>query len=160
MATTWHKVRPLMAAMVCGAGLVGAMSAQAVTNPPIRTTHGIEYMSGGIGSDEAQFMETVSPRWPATLEFATQDRKSADFAAGVRVTVRNANGQAVLDHVVSDGPFLVARLEPGSYEVQAELAGHTLKQALTVRAGTGTRSVFLWPAHTDMAASTARAPAP
>jgi len=154
----WHKVRPLVAAMVCGAGLVGALSAHAMTNPPIRVTHGVEYMSGGVGSEEAQFMETVSPRWPATLEFAVRDRKSADFAAGVRVTVRDANGQAVLDRVVSDGPFLVARLEPGSYEVQAELGGQTLKQALTVRAGTGTRSVFMWPASTDMATSTARAP--
>ncbi|MDP9899725.1 hypothetical protein [Variovorax ginsengisoli] len=154
----WHTVRPLVAAMVFGAGLVGALSAQAVTNPPIHMAHGIEYMSGGIGSDEARFMETISPRWPATLEFATQDHKSADFAADVRVTVRNANGQAVLDHVLAGGPFLVARLEPGTYEVEAVLAGQTLKQPLTVHAGTGTRSVFLWPAHTDMAASNARAP--
>ena len=155
----WHTMRPLAAAMLCGGALLGALSAQAVTNPPIRMTHGIEYMSGGIGSDEAKLMETVAPRWPATLEFATQDHKNADFAADVRVTVRDASGKAVLDNVRSSGPFLVARLDPGRYEVEATLGGQMLKQALTVRSGIATKAMFEWPAQADMAATPgARAP--
>lgn len=159
MMTNWHTVRPLAVAMLCGGALLGALSAQAATNPPIRMANGIEYMSGGIGSDEAQLMETVAPRWPATLEFATQNHKSAEFAADVRVTVRNASGKAVLDNVQAGGPFLVARLDPGRYEVEATLGGQLLKQELTVRSGTGTKAMFLWPANTDMAATaSARAP--
>ena len=148
-----QKLRPL-AAILCGGSLFAALSAHAVVNPPIHMTHGVEYMSGGIGSDEAQFMETVSPRWPATLEFAVKDHTRADFAADVRVTVRDQNGRAVLDNVLANGPFLVARLAPGRYEVEATLSAQTLKQELTVLPGAPAKAVLLWPANTDMAAST------
>lgn len=156
--TTWQKARPLAVAMLCGGALMGALSAHAVVNPPIRMTHGVEYMSGGIGSDEAKLMETVSPRWAATLEFAVKDGKAADFAADVRVTVRDGSGNAVLDQVTANGPFLLARLEPGRYEVEATLGGQTLKQPLTVMAGGAAKLNFLWPAGTDMASRSTRAP--
>lgn len=156
--TTWHKVRPFAVAMLCGGALMGALSAQATVNPPIRMVHGIEYMSGGIGSDEAKLMETVAPRWAATLEFAVKDGKSADFASDVRVTVRDSGGNAVLDQVTSNGPFLLARLEPGRYEVEATLGGQTLKQPLTVMAGAAAKATFVWPAGTDMASRSTRAP--
>ena len=42
--------------------------AHALTNPPIQTAQGIEYMCGGKSSEEAAFMLTVAPRWAATLE--------------------------------------------------------------------------------------------
>jgi hypothetical protein len=148
-----RKLRPLTA-VLCSGALFAAFSAHAVVNPPIRMTHGIEYMSGGIGSDEAKFMETVSPRWPATLEFAVQDHTRADFAADVRVTVRDQDGRAVLDNVLATGPFLVARLAPGRYQVEATLSAQTLKQDLTVLPGAPAKALLLWPANTDMAAST------
>ncbi|MGJ7484868.1 hypothetical protein ACSFA2_06390 [Variovorax sp. LT2P21] len=148
-----RKLRPLTA-VLCSGALFAALSAHAVANPPIHMTHGVEYMSGGIGSDEAQFMETVSPRWPATLEFAVKDHTRADFAADVRVTVRTQDGHAVLDNVLAAGPFLVARLAPGRYQVEATLSAQTLKQDLTVLPGAPAKAVLLWPANTDMAAST------
>lgn len=149
--------RPLAAAMLCGAVLLGALSsAQAAVNPPIHMAHGVEYMSGGIGSDEAKLMETVSPRWPASFEFAIKDHKGADFAADVHITVRDSSGVALLDNVVSGGPFMVARLEPGTYQVEARLRGQVLKQQLRVEAGAPAKATFLWPAGTDMASSGTR----
>jgi hypothetical protein len=144
--------RPLAAVMLCGAVLLGTLSsAHATVNPPIYMTHGVEYMSGGIGSDEARLMETVSPRWPATFEFAIKDHKGADFAANVRITVRDSSGTALLDNVVSGGPFMVARLEPGDYQVEARLGSQTLKQTLHVPQGAAAKATFVWPAGTDMA---------
>jgi len=152
------NTRPLAAFMLCGAVLLGALSpAHATVNPPIYMAHGVEYMSGGIGSDEAQLMETVSPRWPATFEFAVKDHKgSADFAAGVHVTVRDGSGTALLDNVVSGGPFMVARLEPGTYEVEARIGSQTLKQSVTVPHGASAKAIFEWPAGTDMASAGTR----
>jgi len=150
-------MRPLAAAVFCGAVLLGALSsAQAAVNPPIYMAHGVEYMSGGIGSDEAQLMETVSPRWPATFEFAIKDHKGADFAAGVHVTVRDSSGTALLDNVVSGGPFMVARLEPGTYEIEARIGSQTLKQSLNVPQGGPAKATFVWPAGTDMASAGTR----
>jgi hypothetical protein len=149
--------RPLAAAALCGAVLFAALSsAQAAVNPPIYMTHGIEYMSGGIGSDEAKLMETVAPRWPATFEFAIKDHKGAEFAADVHVTVRDSRGTALIDNVVSGGPFMVARLDPGTYEVEARLLGNTLKQTLHVLPGTPAKVAFVWPAGTDMASAGTR----
>ena len=134
-------------ALLSAAALLGALSAQAA-NPPIHFTNGIEYMSGGVGSDEAKFMETVSPRWAATLEFAVKDaadKQGADFAASVKVQVRDAASGTALLNAVSDGPFMLARLEPGRYDVEATLNGQTLKQELTVRAGLPSKATFVWP---------------
>ena len=152
------SMRPLAAAMLCGAVLLGAFSsAQAAVNPPIYMSHGVEYMSGGIGSDEAQLMETVAPRWPATFEFAVKDSKGADFAANVHVTVRDSHGVALIDNVTSGGPFMVARLEPGSYEVEARLGSQVLKQQVRVPEGASAKATFVWPAGTDMASAGTRA---
>ncbi|AMM24735.1 hypothetical protein [Variovorax sp. PAMC 28711] len=140
--------------LLCSAALLGAAAtAQAAVNPPIRVTHGVEYMSGGIGKDEAELMETVAPRWAASFEFATKDRKGVDFAADVRVTVRDSGGAAVLDNVISGGPFMVARLEPGDYQIEAQLGGQMLKQPLHVVAGESARATFLFPAGTGMASA-------
>ncbi len=135
-----------------GASLLGALSAHAAFNPPIHMTNGIEYMSGGVSSDEAALMQTVAPRWPATFEFAVKDGSRSDFAADIAVTVRDAAGRTVLSQVTAQGPFMVARLDPGRYEVEATLAGHTLKQTVEIHAGSPTRTLFLWPAGTDVSA--------
>jgi len=144
--------RPLAALAFGGASLLGALSAHAAYNPPIHMANGVEYMSGGISSDEAALMQTVAPRWPATFEFAIKDGTRSDFAADVSVTVRDAAGRTVLSHVNAEGPFMVARLDPGRYEVEATLAGSTLKQTVEIHAGSPTRTLFLWPAGTDVSA--------
>jgi len=167
MARKLPAIRPAAGAlMLCTGALSGllytATAAHAVTyNPPIQMTKaGVEYMSGGIGHDEAQLMETVVPRWPASFEFAVKDHEKADFTADVRVTVRNAEtGAVVLDHVDAHGPFMVVRLDAGRYRVDATLAGQTLQQEIAVN-GTGpAKALFLFPAGTDMASNAAPATA-
>jgi len=148
-----QRIWQAAAALAIGsASLFGAWSAHAVYNPPIHMANGIEYMSGGASSDEAELMETVAPRWPATFEFSIRDGKRSDFAGEVLVTVRNASGEPVLSRVVADGPVMVARLDPGRYEVEATLAGQTLRQQVEIIAGSGTRTLFVWPAGTSVSA--------
>jgi hypothetical protein len=139
------------------AGLGLAWPAHALYNPPIRMAQGIEYMSGGVGSEEAAFMEMVAPRWAATLAFGVKGGKPADFGAEVKVQVRDAaSGSAVLD-VSSTGPFMMLRLAPGSYQVEVTLAGQTVTQPLTVQPGEASRAQFEWATAapgTHMAADT------
>ena len=139
-------------ALCAGAILaLACMTAQAaVYNPPILLSQGIEYMSGGIGSEEAELMRTVEPRWSAVFEFAVKDGQGAAFAADVLLTVRDAQGRVVLDHVRASGPYLVARLDPGKYSAEAVLGGAAIVREITVGgAGTSTRNVFEWPQGTD-----------
>jgi len=148
-------VQPLAIGTLLALGVLAGAAHATTYNPPIRlAASGVEYMSGGIGADEEKLMETVAPRWPATFEFAVKDHQKADFAANVRVSVRDlASGATVLDGVQASGPFMLARLEPGRYEVDATLGGRTLQRTVTLN-GTGpVHELFLWPAGTDMASN-------
>lgn len=129
--------------------ITGAALAQAdAPLPPVRASGPVEYLSGGIGDDESAAIRKASGQWPLALEFAIQDRQRADFAADVKVRVRDAQGNDVLQ-ATSEGPFLLARLAPGRYAVEATLAGQTLHRKVDVKAGQSSREVFLWAAGAD-----------
>jgi hypothetical protein len=132
-------------------------SAHALTNPPIRMAQGIEYMCGGNGSVEAAFMRTVSPRWAATLEFAVNRARPGEIPANVRVVVRDRYSRKQVMEAYAGAPFMLARLDPGAYEVEATLGGLTLQQPLTVFNGMSSRAVFVWPSNVDFAAQAAAA---
>ncbi|MET0519569.1 MAG: hypothetical protein ABW005_12140 [Burkholderiaceae bacterium] len=148
-ASILKNIRPARAGLLAlSATLLTALSAQAAlanTDAAGRAAR-VDYISGGVGSDEALRMQQQAPQWPASFEFAVRDGQRADFAADVRVTVRDAQGQVLLRQVKAEGPFMLARLQPGRYEVAASLAGRTLTKSLDVRPGTPSKTLFLWPA--------------
>jgi len=154
--------QPLAVLMVGGtAAVLGAVSlpAQAFSNPPIQMAQGVEYMCGGTNKTEAAFMQMVAPRWAATLEFGINDSKQkGQFPARAKVQVREKyTGRAVME-AQSQGPYMLARLDPGAYDVNVTLGGLTLTQTLTVIAGVPARAVFLWPSNFDMASVLPPAP--
>lgn len=150
MTTTFRFWRPLAAAALL-TGILG--SAQAATNPPIRVAQGIEYMCGGQTRAEAAFMQTVAPRWAASLEFAVSRGKSGQFPADVKVVVRERyTGRTVMEAATA-APVMLARLDPGAYEVEATLAGITIEQSLTVFNGLSSKASFVWPSNIDFAAA-------
>lgn len=152
------RLRRPAAALVMGgtaaAFFLGAMasSAHAFSNPPIRMAQGVEYMCGGTSKAEAAFMQMVAPRWAASLEFGiNQSSQKGQFPARAKVEVREKySGRAVMQ-AQSQGPYMLARLSPGAYDVNVTLGGLTLTQTLTVIAGVPARAVFLWPSNFDMA---------
>ncbi|MDP9899726.1 hypothetical protein [Variovorax ginsengisoli] len=148
--------RPLAALAFGGMVFLGALEpAQAVSNPPIRMVDGIEVMCGGHNKAEMAFMEMVAPRWAATLEFAVSRGARGAFPSDVRVSVRDKyTGRPVLA-TVADGPMLVARLDPGTYDVEATVSGLTITHTITVFDGAATRTVFQWPSNFDFIAAAA-----
>ncbi|WP_198085314.1 hypothetical protein [Variovorax sp. E3] len=154
------RFRRPVAVLVLGgaAALLGAVtSAHAFSNPPIQVAQGIEYMSGGSAKDEAAFMEMVSPRWAATIEFGVSDGKGAQqpgFPAKASIEVRQKyTGQPIMS-VQTQAPYMLARLNPGAYDVNVTLGGLTLTQSLVVIAGVPARASFVWPSNFDMASVT------
>lgn len=103
--------------------------------PPMHHQGSVQYLSGGIGKDEARAVQAAAPAWPAVLEFVAHDpqAKADEFLANVSVQVRDAHQHTVLA-TVSEGPFVLAKLAPGRYEVQATVEGRTLTRAITVPA--------------------------
>lgn len=145
-----HRSWRPQAALALGAvALSGALAAHAVYNPPIHMANGVEYMGGGTSSEEAALMQSIEPRWPASFEFAVKEGRRQVSAADVVLTVRDASGRALLSQISTGGPFLVARLEPGRYEVEATRAGQTLTQQIDVLPWQPKRTVFVWPGGTE-----------
>ena len=133
---------------VAGTLMMVASLAHADTSlPPIQRIDGIDYVTGGIGQEESSAIEHASHSWPLTMEFAMKDKQHADFVSGVRVQVHDA-GQHVKFKVMSDGPFVLAKLQPGQYVVDASLGGKTLHEKVMVAAGHPAKALFVWPAGT------------
>ncbi|MGE8318220.1 MAG: carboxypeptidase-like regulatory domain-containing protein [Comamonas sp.] len=132
------------------AGLAGAAEPGAGTGamPAVHSHQGVRYTSGGIGLDESTAMKAAASQWPLSLEFAIQTGGRAEYASNVKVLVRNSQGATVLQ-ATSQGPFLLAELPPGSYQIEATLGGKTLQRQATVRSGQSAHVVLEWPAGTD-----------
>jgi hypothetical protein len=134
------------AALAWGTLAVG----HAAANPPIRMADGVEYMCGGADKTEAQFLQMVSPRWAATLEFALGQGARGTPPSDVRVLVRDKyNGKLVME-TTATGPLMLTRLEPGSYDVEATLGGITLTQQVNVFNGMPVKARFVWPSNIDV----------
>jgi hypothetical protein len=154
--------RPLAALVLGGTAILGAFSsAHAASNPPIQVAQGVEYMCGGAAKGEAEFMEMVAPRWAATIELGVSDGKGAQlagFPAKASIQIRQKyTGQPIMN-VETQAPYMLARLNPGAYDVNVTLGGLTLTQSLVVIAGAPARASFLWPSNFDMASVTPALP--
>ncbi|MGC4075905.1 MAG: carboxypeptidase-like regulatory domain-containing protein [Rubrivivax sp.] len=142
--------------MACAvAGVLGAGgSAWAATLPPAQNQGPVAYVSGGVGQDEAKAFEAQAARWPVELEFVTREPGTPReaFLANVAVRILDAHDSVVLD-TRSDGPFMLARLQPGRYRVQASFAGQTMTRTLRL-GGQGTaHELFVWPGSAEHAES-------
>ena len=108
----------------------------------------VVWMSGGIGLDESQAMQRAAPQWPLTVEFARRDGARSDYLADVEVLVRDSRGHEVLG-TRAQGPFLMAKLNPGRYTVEAARGDHVIERQVVVRAGQPARVLMLWPQRPD-----------
>lgn len=110
---------------------------------PVRTQGEVSYVTGGLGSEEVQAIESVIGNYPLVLEFAESTGKRNRYISGVEVTITDRQGAQVLA-VRTDGPFLLVNLPAGSYQVSATYKGDTKSQTFTVGSRT-LRSAWVWP---------------
>jgi predicted dinucleotide-utilizing enzyme len=71
----------------------------------------------------------------------------------VQVTVREHYTGKTVMQASTDAPYMLARLDPGSYDVEATLAGLTLQEPLIVFNGMSSKAAFVWPSNIDFAAA-------
>ena len=123
---------------------LAAATAIAATGPvfalEVRGGEDARWVSGGIGEDERVDMLMLLPDY--NLRVLTAAEKSGAYLAGAEVVVRDATGRAVLEAELA-GPFLLARLAPGKYEMQATYGGKAQTRTFTI-AASGRRELFLY----------------
>ena len=112
--------------------------------PPLQHYGSVEYLTGGFGLDESTALKEAMGQYPLAFTFASSADGRAAYVSGVRVVVRDRYDATVLN-VASEGPYLLARLPAGQYQVFATYRHKTLSRHITLSSSGTTRVVFDWP---------------
>jgi hypothetical protein len=113
--------------------------------PPVQSQGQTEYLTGGIGADESEAILQQARSWPLVLELAQSGPARAAYISDVRVTIKDGSGTMILD-TVTEGPFLLVRLVPGKYSIDASYESKTLHRDVSIGKGGSNKIMLLWPA--------------
>ncbi|AWV05495.1 hypothetical protein DM992_40010 (plasmid) [Burkholderia sp. JP2-270] len=125
--------------MGCGPG--GNVAAFA-DNLSERHDHGIAYITGGVGLDEVAALRSIASRYSMRAQFSSA---SGESLSGVVLQLRKRDGTLVFS-ATSDGPYLYAKMPPGTYRMTATFDGVERKRTVTVPARGGVSVTLTWPA--------------
>jgi hypothetical protein len=132
-----YEMRSLAASLVVVAALgAGSVAAQST----VKTAPGASHISGGSSAESREEMKQQAGQFNVRATFIT---KSGAYMADVDVVVTDAAGKAVLT-TRTEGPWLYARLAPGSYEMRATANSVTQKQKFAVQAQGPRQLTFRW----------------
>jgi hypothetical protein len=120
------------------------LSFQAVADTMIKpqTQGEVTFVSGGIGGDERNAMQTIRADYNLSLLFSVQG--TGEYLSNVKVNITDSSGNTLLE-TVSDGPMLLASLKPGRYTVTADLDGQVAHKKATIVGNKRTSLSFIWP---------------
>lgn len=136
--------RTLVGVLLAGTTLAASAETWPPVSLPAEQQQGeVTFMTGGVGSEEAAAIRDAAAKWPLTLVFVEARRGRESWVADVGVSIRDGKGDTVLD-ATTDGPFLLARLSPGRYVVEATYNGTAHRKSVTVPAHGARRIVFQW----------------
>ena len=85
------------------------------------TEGGLRYMTGGVGADEREVMESLDAPFNLKLVFAG---RSGNFLSEVKLSIIDGPGHNV-EEAISNGPWFFIKLPPGFYTVVATFNNDT-----------------------------------
>ena len=104
---------------------------------------GIDYLNGGIGSEEADRMRQMSAEYPVQMTFAERNQGTDEFVADVHLRVVDGRGVTLVD-LPDQGPIFLLQVPPGDYTVEAEHQGQVKTRRFDVAPGRHDRLGFEW----------------
>jgi hypothetical protein len=136
---TYFPARNTVAALLVAA--LFAPSALAQGNEAVMQTAGnVPYVSGGIGIDSIDRLDTMASQFNVKLVFAF---KNGEYLSDINVTITDAAGKTIVD-TMSNGPWFMTKLRPGQYQIVASFAGQTEKRTVAVGAAKLNTVDFRW----------------
>lgn len=99
------------------------------------------WVAGGVSTDAREEMLQALPNY--NLKVFTAEKGSGAFLANAHVRVSGPQGTLI--DAPLEGPWLLARLAPGRYDVSATLNGNTQKRTVQVSTGGQAEVAFYWP---------------
>ncbi len=115
------------AALLLGAAIV-LSTGIAHSDANVQTAGGVSYVSGGVGADSIDQLNSLAGEFNLKLVFAMQ---SGNYVSDVNVAIADARGKTLLD-TTSAGPWFLARLPAGNYQIAATFAGKAINRPLTI----------------------------
>lgn len=112
--------------------------------PESQNYQGIQYITGGIGSEESDAIIELGKKWPLTLEFSQDHPQRSLWVADVAVKITNEK-QKVIFNVMSEGPILLINLEPGTYNMEFVFEKRPLKRKIKIEEGKSQKLPIAWP---------------
>jgi hypothetical protein len=132
-------VRKSLAALLLGSAMLLPAAGTCAENV-VQTAGPVSYVSGGVSDESLDQLKSMSRDFNLKLVFAL---KSGEFMSDVKVAIVDAKGNRVLD-TTSEGPWLLAKLPAGSYQVVATASGNSIKQQVRVDSGKLRTLNFRW----------------
>ena len=105
------------------------------------TQSGVAFLSGGVGEDSQAQIQARAREFNLKLLFTLVE---GNYLSGVGVAIRDSGGKTLVEQV-SDGPFFLAKLPPGSYTVAATHEGKTQTRKVNVGSSGQRSEQFRWP---------------
>ena len=121
--------KPVIVAIVLGTSLV-VPATNAMSDESVQTAGGVSYVSGGVGDDSINRLNSLAKDFNLKLVFAL---KKGEYVNGVKVTIANTAGKTLLD-TVSEGPWFLTKLPAGNYQIVATFEGKADKRTIAVGA--------------------------
>lgn len=91
----------------------------------------VQIRTGGIGVEERAAFDAERGRYNLRVAFVESD---GDYVASVAVRLSSPDDRTVYYEARTEGPFLFARLEPGSYRLEASYEGLVQERVLNIGA--------------------------
>ena len=140
----------------------GSTAADTGVSSEQQTQGSVKFVSGGVGDDETVAMQSAARGYPLELQFVQKASPRDEFLADVKVRILDRSRNVVLEAVAS-GPFLLAQLPPGRYQIEADYSGVVKRRSVDLSSGKHQRAVFVWAPADDnrqsMVESTDNSPA-
>ena len=105
-----------------------ANAASANSDAVVQNAGNVAYVSGGVGLESLDQLSSIARDFNLKLVFALT---SGAYLSGVQVAIIDRKGQTIVD-ATSDGPWFMAKLPAGSYQVIATVAGKAEKRQVSV----------------------------
>jgi hypothetical protein len=131
----------MAAALLFAATASAAAFAQSA--PESLRASGIDYLNGGIGTEEADRMRQMGAEYPVQMTFAERNQGQDEFVADVHLRVIDSRGDTLVD-LPNQGPIFLLQVPPGSYTVEAERQGDVKTRRIEVAPGRHDRLGFEW----------------
>ena len=120
-------------------------SALANDHMPDMYRHGaISYLSGGIGDDEKEQMESAKHNF--NLRIINAD-KMGRFSGDSRIIIRDIHRTVLLD--TTSGPMFYANLPAGRYQIEGISGDQHIEKTIMVTKENPTQIRFMWPEESE-----------